>query len=372
MTPAARVLMLSGYDRPSHHRKVELLADAPDFEILQILHPGNGKATGDHPSANGQRRYHVRTLPVRALGARGDPHRTIHWPPRFDLRAFRPDLIYCEHEQESLMSLEVALARRLAASGAPLVLYSWQNLLRRRAWAVRMVSALTLRAAAHIVCASCHAVEVLTAQGYQRGASVMPLFGVDRREFSPQPRPPDGRFVAGYVGRLVPEKGIETLLRAAAARPRPDLDLLIVGSGPEEARLRLLARELGLECARFTGEVGNRVPEYMNRLDVLVLPSRSTPQWKEQFGRVLVEAMACRVPVVGSDSGAIPEVVGDAGMIFPEGDVAGLAQCLAALSADAALRADLAARGYRRVLENYTVERLADRVLALWRELVRS
>ena len=66
------------------------------------------------------------------------------------------------------------------------------------------------------------------------------------------------------------------------------------------------------------------VPAVLRALDVLVLPSLTTPSWKEQFGRVLQEAMACAIPVVGSDSGEIPHVIGDAGLVTPEGDAAAL------------------------------------------------
>src|SRR5260221_14335510 len=84
------------------------------------------------------------------------------------------------------------------------------------------------------------------------------------------------------------------------------------------------------------------------QIDALVLRSLTTPVWKEQFGRVLTEAMACGVPVVGSSSGAIPEVIGEAGLIFPEGDAAALAGCLAKLQQPPALRLALAQRGLAR------------------------
>ena len=60
----------------------------------------------------------------------------------------------------------------------------------------------------------------------------------------------------------------------------------------------------------------DQVAVEMRKLHALVLPSRTTPRWKEQFGRVLIEAMACGVPPVGSDSGEIPHVIDDAGLVF--------------------------------------------------------
>src|SRR5262249_1025710 len=121
--------------------------------------------------------------------------------------------------------------------------------------------------------------------------------------------------VVGYIGRVVPEKAVEVLVDAVAAL---DARLLIVGDG--SARAGLEARPAGWPRgkARFVGAVKDTdVPEYLAAMDVLVLPSRTTDTWAEQFGHVLIEAMAAGVPVVGSSSGAIPEVVGDAGVIVP-------------------------------------------------------
>ena len=109
------------------------------------------------------------------------------------------------------------------------------------------------------------------------------------------------------------------------------------------------------------------MPVFYRGLDVLVLPSRTQPHWKEQFGRVLVEAMSCGVPVVGSTCGEIPHVVGDAGCIFPEDDVPALRKVLQHLADHPELRQELGAAGRRRVLERYTMEQVARQTLAVYR-----
>ncbi len=370
-----RILYLSGYTHPSHHRKVELLADAPDVEILNVNGVDCDRAPGRYLSANGRRSYTMRVLPTAAIG-RSDVHRTIYWPPRFGIRQFRPHLIYCEHEQESLMAAEAALVRGVCAPRTPLILYSWQNLLRPRSLPVAAVCAFTLAAAQHVFCASSEGIEVLRRQGYRGGASVIQQMGLDTRLFYPKPadalRTQIGLngFVVGFIGRLVPEKGIDTLLKAAT-RAQSSVQLLIVGSGPEQAALQTLAGQLGIAgCCRFVEAVPQEgLVDYVNALDLLVLPSRTTVNWKEQFGRVLVEAMACQVAVAGSNSGAIPEVVGDAGRIFPEGDASALAAILDELANAPELRRVLAEAGYRRALEGYTIERLAEKTLNAWRQL---
>jgi glycosyltransferase involved in cell wall biosynthesis len=112
------------------------------------------------------------------------------------------------------------------------------------------------------------------------------------------------------------------------------------------------------------------MPAYYHQLDTLVVPSRTRPNWKEQFGRVLVEAMACGVPVVGSDSGEIPHVIGDAGLIFPEDQIDVLRAHLARLLGNADLRADLARRGRERVLARFTQAQVAAQTYQVYRSVL--
>jgi glycosyltransferase involved in cell wall biosynthesis len=133
-----------------------------------------------------------------------------------------------------------------------------------------------------------------------------------------------------------------------------------------------LARELGIaDRVSFDPLIPSmRVPAYYSQLDALVLPSRTRPNWKEQFGRVLVEAMACGVPVVGSTCGEIPNVIGDAGLIFPEEDVNALRAALVRLMHDDSLRAGLAERGRERVLTSYTQAQVAHATWEVYRDLI--
>ncbi|MBZ0275063.1 MAG: glycosyltransferase family 4 protein, partial [Anaerolineae bacterium] len=112
------------------------------------------------------------------------------------------------------------------------------------------------------------------------------------------------------------------------------------------------------------------MPGEYTRLDALALPSLTRPNWKEQFGRVLVEAMASGVPVIGSSSGAIPDVIGDGGLIAPEGDVTALADGLRRLQTDVALRVSLAEKGRARVLAHYTHQQVAAATVDVYREML--
>ena len=114
------------------------------------------------------------------------------------------------------------------------------------------------------------------------------------------------------------------------------------------------------------------MPQRLRELDALVLPARTQANWREQFGRVLVEAMACGVPVVGSTCGEIPGVIGDAGLVVPEGDVAALADALRRLRDDHQLRADLGGRGRARVLEHFTHAHVAQATVQVYRAMQAS
>ncbi len=365
-----RVLFLTGYAHETYQRKVDYLANAPEVDLLQ-LNSSAGIATGQRASADKRRTYTIAPMTARQLGRAGDPHRELFRPLTFELRRFQPDLIHCEFEQESLGAAQVALARRLLRPQAALTLYAYQNLLRPRQAAVRALSAFTRRAAGAVVCASTEAADVLRRQGYRGLTPIIPGMGVDTTRFTPEPSLPlRARLVVGYAGRLVPEKDIATLLRAVADM-QSEVALALAGGGPEQAALAALSEALGLgERCRFAGPVDyEAMPAFLRGLDVLVLPSRTTPNWKEQFGRVLVEAMACGVVVVGSNSGAIPEVMGEAGGVFPEGDAAALARVLDDLAAHPERRAELRERGLARVQAHYTVERVAAAVGQLWQDL---
>jgi glycosyltransferase involved in cell wall biosynthesis len=114
------------------------------------------------------------------------------------------------------------------------------------------------------------------------------------------------------------------------------------------------------------------MPAIMRQFDVLVGPSVTTPRWKEQFGRMLVEAMACGVPVIGSTSGEIPNVIGDAGLVVPEGDSVALRAAIARLRDDPAEGHDLGEHGRARVLALFTQEAVARRTYTVYQEMLAA
>ena len=284
---------------------------------------------------------------------------------------FRPDVIQVEEEPWGLAALEVAVVGWLLR--IPVVFFTWENLDRSLPWSLRRVRAAVFRYAAAAVAGSSEARRRVEEGGFRRPIAIIPQLGIDANTLGPADGSRDGTdFVIGYVGRLVPEKGVLLLLEAAA--PVREARLMVVGDGPLGAEMTRRATDMGLQ-ARLTVYHGVRhqdVPDYLRRMSVLVLPSFTTPAWKEQFGHVLIEAMACGVPVIGSDSGAIPEVVGDAGIIVPERDAKALTAAIRRLMDDATLRRDMEARGRRRVLTEFTDHEIAARTTRFWRSVVEQ
>jgi len=199
---------------------------------------------------------------------------------------------------------------------------------------------------------------------------VIPQFGVDPALYRAGQPPAEGEpFVIGYVGRLVPEKGVDDLIKAAS-RLAGDWRVRLLGAGPQHEALHHLAQSLGIAGRiLFEGQMpSSDVPARLSEMHALVLPSRTRRNWMEQFGRALVEGMASGIPVVGSDSGEIPNVIGDAGLIFPEGDVEALRRHLQSMIDDPSLWASLARRGRERVMAHFTQAQIAAETVQVYRE----
>jgi len=312
-------------------------------------------------------------LIVTPLRFNGNFH--LHYYPQLDrlLQQLQPDLIHIDEEPYNLATfLALRSARRL---GARAIFFSWQNLNRTYPPPFCWFERYTLHHAVAGIVGNADAAQVWRAKGYGGPLTVIPQVGVELEVFKPlADRNRDtSTLIVGYAGRFVEEKGIDVLLTALR-----DLDgawrLDLLGSGPDQIRLAELAQRLQIaDRVRFLPwRPSAQTVDYYRSLDVLVLPSRSRSNWKEQFGRVLVDAMACGVPVIGSTCGEIPNVIGDAGLIFPEGDAAALCDHLRTLQHDAALRRDLAQRGRQRVLDRFTQEQIARQTVEVYQNVMRT
>jgi glycosyltransferase involved in cell wall biosynthesis/GT2 family glycosyltransferase len=252
------------------------------------------------------------------------------------------DVVDVQEEPFSLAVAELRLLMRMRGRTGPFTLYSAQNIAKRYPFPFRRLERDALRAASGVSVCNAEAGRIVTAKGLRVPASLIPL-GVDTTAFSPSPDVEPRPGVVGYVGRLEAHKGVDTLVDAVVTDPT--LTLEVAGAGPTEAALRTRAAPAG-DRIRFVGPVDHDdLPSFYRSIDVLAVPSVDTPGWREQFGRVVVEALACGTPVVTSDGGALPEVVGAAGVVVPQGDPAALGAALSGVVADRSLRDRLAAAG---------------------------
>ena len=290
------------------------------------------------------------------------------------LQSHQPHLIDLGHEWYSVACAEVLTLCGWFAPHTPIVMQANQNILHNYPPPFNWLEQRAFRRVAAAYACSESVGEVLRAKGFNKPVPIIP-FGVNTEEFRPKPagsKKSGGPLTIGYVGRLLPGKGLNVLAAALEKLKSEPWRLLVVGDGPEREGFEQRLNAAGLsDRADFTGAIDfHLVSEYFHQLDALVLPTETTKRIREQFGRVLVEAMACGVPVIGSTCGAIPEVIGNAGLVFAEGDADALAVALQRMLSDESLRERLVVAGYARV-EQYSWERVAEKTYELFRQVLK-
>jgi glycosyltransferase involved in cell wall biosynthesis len=251
------------------------------------------------------------------------------------IRKLQADVVIVFEEPFSLFALQSVIWVKLFSPESKIIFHTWDNLSKGKDYSYRprvlykMIERFSMRHSAGLIAANQEAADYFS-QLYETVVKKI-YFGIDLVSYrgyyaKNSITEADKTIFIGYIGRIVRSKGVETLVRAMNLIENT-IHLLIVGNGPDLNAIKELVKSIGLtDRVRFYPAVSaDEVAKYLSMLRVLVLPSRTTDTWKEQYGRILVEAMACGIPVVGSSSGAIPEVIDEAGLIFPEGDESVLA-----------------------------------------------
>jgi len=299
----------------------------------------------------------------------------LHYYPRLGqiMREVQPDIVHIDEEPYNFATFHAMyLSQRQKARA---LFFTWQNLLRNYPPPFRQVELYNYRHASAVLAGNRDAADVLRRKGFSGSIHIIPQFGFDTEIYKrSEPRSPHvagAPFTLGYLGRLVENKGLPLLVEALTALPQY-CRVIFVGNGPMKSDLEEQATHLGVsERVTFKDGIPTfEVPGVLQKMDVLVLPSLTRSNWKEQFGRVLAEAMACETPVIGSNSGEIPYVIGDAGLVFQEGNAQELIACVRRLLDDPQLYATLAAKGRQRVLDNYTQERIAQQTYEVYQEII--
>jgi glycosyltransferase involved in cell wall biosynthesis len=387
-----RVLVINAmFYHKAYRKTVDELGKLPGLELTVLTVDGwmqNSLLEPTSPVAVGS----PYTMVTGVTGWKGHENRGFYLTGL--VKAFKvakPDVIFLMEEPFSLFTLQTLLVRELLAKDVPVVFFTWNNLslddfdYRPTIW-YRSVVRWTLPRMQYALTANSDAVEVLKRKHFSGPAQSIG-YGVDTsiflrssdaeiRRMKEQLSIPADATVIGYVGRLIAMKGLDLLLPAFArlqqTHPRKKYILLMVGSGAGESAVFEQAKELGImdSIRRVSAVTQADVPKYMSLIDTLVLPSRRSGMWAEQFGRVMVEAMAMRIAVIGSSSGSIPEIIGDAGFVFEENSSDDLFAKLCRVEAlTPEERNALLDRGEYRGREHYSWHRFAQRCSEVLREV---
>jgi glycosyltransferase involved in cell wall biosynthesis len=268
----------------------------------------------------------------------------------------RFNAVYVNHEPYGLATAQLCWANN-RYSRLPFGFYSCQNIRKDYPPPFRWLETMVYRSSQFAFPITEAVAEVLRAKGFTGNLTVCPLpFDSElyrprsETEFPSRLRRDGNEVLIGYVGRIVEAKGLRTLVEALELLPRSGWKLAVAGAGPFEVEFAELIRSKGLagQVLPLLGFVPHEeTPRYLAAFDLLVLPSETQPNWKEQFGRVIVEALACGTPIIGSDSGEIPNLVlaSGGGLVFPERNSAALADKLRTMISDPVLRQRCAENG---------------------------
>jgi glycosyltransferase involved in cell wall biosynthesis len=285
------------------------------------------------------------------------------------VKAVRPNIVYSHNEPYALSTMQWCHAASKHPN-AKFGFFSCQNLVKKYPLPFRMGESWVYRKSTFAFPITDAVDQVHRIKGFRNRSTILPLgFDSDqyrttvdilnRHNFS------DPQTTFAFVGRVVEEKGLITLASALGCIRELPWRLLIVGSGPFEPEVKAaLTKHRVEDRVEWRGFVPHaEVANFYETVDCLLLPSESRPNWTEQFGRVLIESMACGTPVIGSDSGEIPNIIRNTGggFIFREGDPSALASCMRQMISETSTRSQMASRGHSYVHEHYALDRLADR-----------
>ncbi len=367
-----KILMLSkALVVGTYQRKAEELAALPGVELTVAVppvwhEPGAGPVELERRHTNG---YQLAVLPMWLNG-----HFHLHFYPGLKrlVELIKPDVFHIDEESfnfATFQGMQLGVQHR-----AKCCFYNWANIDRRYPPPFSSFERYNLKHAAAAIAGNHEAAEIIERHGYEGPIHVLPQFGVDPELFYPAPEPlPETPFRVGYFGRMLEQKGLLDLVEAMARLP-DNVHLLLVGYGDLLPKVETRVGELKLQQrVEIKPRVASGdVADEMRKIHTFVLPSRTTSRWKEQFGRVLPEAMASGVPPIGSTSGEIPHVIGDAGLIFREGDPADLADKIRTLMEQPELRMELARKGRQRALDYYTQRALAKQYYDVYQQMLEQ
>jgi len=357
-----------------NRRLAEEIARASDWDVTVVAPERfRGDFGWHHVEPAAGERCTIEAVPLH-FGRR--VHTMLYGRALTTLLRQRWDLVHCWEEPY------VAAAAQVAATTSPrvpLVFATFQNIDKRYPPPFNWMEKYVLERADAVVAFGRTIADVLVGRGFPAARTCIISPGVDVASFSPNAAAGAGirsrvgwsgdTPVVGFLGRFVPEKGLPALMRILDGTNAP-WRALLVGNGPLEAEVRAWAAKHGDRVALATTVAHDEVPAYLNAMDVLCAPSQSTRRWREQFGRMIIEAFACGVPVVASECGEIPHVVGDAGIVLGEREERRWSDTLARLLENPGDRGELAARGRERAVSVFDWAKVGQRHVDLFSAMI--
>ncbi len=367
-----RVLMISkALVVGAYHKKTSELANLGiDLHLIVPKTWGRQK-----PEVTEASDYTIHLLPIYFSGKN---HFHFYQGLKSLIASINPDIIHIDEEPYSLVTYQ---AIRIAKEkNIRTLFFTWQNIKKKYPFPFSALERYAFNNVHTAIAGNLEASDVMREKGFSKKIFIVPQFGVDPQIYSKRDAGSlkvqlfgaSNVQVIGYVGRFVEEKGIQTLLQAFSKLDRT-ARLLLIGSGPYKKKILETSGILNInDRLQMPGDISSdKIPLYLNCLDCLVLPSLTRSNWKEQFGRVLIEAMSCGVPVIGSDSGEIPNVIGDAGLIFKEGDADDLGNKMEIIMNDPIMKEQFRKRGCSRVIEHFTQKHIAEQTLKVYEYILQ-
>lgn len=368
-------LISHAYLELGYRHALQDLALAPGVELAWItperyklgLQTSSGEFSGESEF------YKTYPVPIALSGRQG----TFVYHPRPLQKAldeFKPDIILHEQEVFALGGGQIAYIAKKRR--IPLVMFVNENVHRKLALPRQWLRDYVLRRCDALIPISAGAARVHKDWGFERPQAILAQIGVHLNG-NPDFRPRDPEVLrVCFAGRLTHLKGVDCLLRALAVLRGAGVSVVctVAGRGEDRDKLEELTRTLGLDSVvTFAGML---VPEQVRALfassDVIVVPSRRSPTWEEQFGRILVEAMAQATVTVGSATGAIPEVIDSEELIFAEDDQEGLARVLRHLAEDPVFLETQKRRLWERARSHYERGIVTRRKVAFLEQVARK
>lgn len=379
-----RILTISKpYVASAYRHKLALWAQEPDVGAVGLIcPPAWGSQVFEVDSARDEKLW-IKRLPIVANGKN---HFHFYRGLATAIEEFKPDILNVEEEHYSLVTAQAyRLAQRFKI---PAAFYTWQNIDKKYPYPFSRIEKYIFEHSAYGFAGNHEAAVILRKKGYAGPLLEVPQMGVEVQRFAPQDSSPEARLQAkkalgldpdkfwlGFAGRVVEEKGIQTIVEALAQMraSKNEFRILILGDGPYLNEIKsFAAREEVFNLFTFrAGVPSSQVAEFFRAVDILCLPSLTRANWKEQFGRVLIEAMAAEALLIGSSSGEIPIVIGDAGLVFGEGDGRDLALAMEALRINPDLRDQFRHRAYEKVRREYAQEVIANKFMNAFREIAK-